>query len=305
MYNIGRYGGLYMDQDKLNVVKNRKGFIAALDQSGGSTAKTLEKYGIDSSKYSNEEEMFELIHEMRKRVFTSPVFTSEKILGSILFYKTMESLVDGVYTAEYLWKNKQIVSFLKVDKGLMDEVNNVKLMKEIPDLEEQLSIARSRGVFGTKMRSVIYGANRDGIREIVKQQFEFARVICDNGLVPIIEPEVDINISDKIEAESILKEEIINVLKTWDSNDLIMFKFTIPSVANLYEELYNYSCVVRIVALSGGYETDEACRLLKQNNRMIASFSRALLQNLSANQSNEEFDKELSSVIDLIYNASI
>lgn len=295
----------YMDQEKLNVVKNRKGFIAALDQSGGSTAKTLEKYGVSSSEYNNEEEMFELIHEMRKRVFTSPVFTSEKILGSILFYKTMMSNVDGKSTSDYLWENKNIVSFLKVDKGLEEENNNVKLMKAIPDLEEQLSVAREKHVFGTKMRSVILGANREGIKSIVKQQFEFAKVICDNGLVPIIEPEVDINISDKAEAESILKEEIINVLKTWDSNDLIMFKFTIPTVTNLYEDLYNYSCVVRIVALSGGYETDEACRLLKQNNRMIASFSRALLQNLSAKQTDDEFNKELSAVIDLIYNASI
>lgn len=295
----------YMDQEKLNVVKNRKGFIAALDQSGGSTAKTLEKYGISSSEYNSEEEMFELIHEMRKRVFTSPVFTSEKILGSILFYKTMMSNVDGKSTSDYLWENKNIVSFLKVDKGLEDENNNVKLMKTIPDLEEQLSVARKKHVFGTKMRSVILGANRDGIKSIVKQQFEFAKVICENGLVPIIEPEVDINISDKAEAESILKEEIVNVLKTWDSNDLIMFKFTIPTVANLYEDLYNYSCVVRIVALSGGYETDEACRLLKQNNRMIASFSRALLQNLSAKQTDDEFNKELSAVIDLIYNASV
>lgn len=295
----------YMDQEKLNVIKNRKGFIAALDQSGGSTAKTLEKYGVSSSEYNNEEEMFELIHEMRKRVFTSPVFTSEKILGSILFYKTMMSNVDGKSTSDYLWENKNIVSFLKVDKGLEEENNNVKLMKAIPDLEEQLSVAREKHVFGTKMRSVILGANREGIKSIVKQQFEFAKVICDNGLVPIIEPEVDINISDKAEAESILKEEIINVLKTWDSNDLIMFKFTIPTVTNLYEDLYNYSCVVRIVALSGGYETDEACRLLKQNNRMIASFSRALLQNLSAKQTDDEFNKELSAVIDLIYNASI
>lgn len=295
----------YMDQEKLNVVKNRKGFIAALDQSGGSTAKTLEKYGVSSSEYNNEEEMFELIHEMRKRVFTSPVFTSEKILGSILFYKTMMSNVDGKSTSDYLWENKNIVSFLKVDKGLEEENNNVKLMKAIPDLEEQLSVAREKHVFGTKMRSVILGANREGIKSIVKQQFEFAKVICDNGLVPIIEPEVDINISDKAEAESILKEEIINVLKTWDSNDLIMFKFTIPTVTNLYEDLYNYSCVVRIVALSGGYETDEACRLLKQNNRMIASFSRALLQNLSAKQTDDEFNKELSAVIDLIYNASV
>ena len=295
----------YMDQKKLEVVKSRKGFIAALDQSGGSTAKTLEKYGIPKDSYSTEDEMFELIHQMRKRVFTSKVFTSEKILGSILFYKTMESQVDGKYTADYLWENKNIVSFLKVDKGLADEENQVKVMKTIPDLEDQLAVARERHVFGTKMRSVILGANREGIKAIVKQQFEFAKVICDNGLVPIIEPEVDINIPDKKEAEAILKEEIKAVLDKWNQEDLIMFKFTIPTEANLYEDLYDYPCLVRIVALSGGYETDEACRLLKQNNRMIASFSRALLQNLFAYQSDEEFDNELKNAIDEIYDASL
>lgn len=295
----------YMDQKKLEVVKNRKGFIAALDQSGGSTAKTLEKYGVPKDSYSTEEEMFELIHEMRKRVFTSNVFTSEKILGSILFYKTMESKVNDKYTSDYLWEDKNIVSFLKVDKGLEEEVNQAKVMKPIPDLEDQLAVARERHVFGTKMRSVILGANREGIKEVVRQQFEFAKVICDNGLVPIIEPEVDINIPDKKEAEAILKEEIKNVLDTWNQDDLIMFKFTIPTEANLYEDLYDYSCVVRIVALSGGYETDEACRLLKQNNRMIASFSRALLQNLFAYQTPEEFDNELKNAIDEIYEASI
>ena len=295
----------YMDQKKLEVVKSRKGFIAALDQSGGSTAKTLEKYGIPKDSYSTEDEMFELIHQMRNRVFTSKVFTSEKILGSILFYKTMESQVDGKYTADYLWENKNIVSFLKVDKGLADEENQVKVMKTIPDLEDQLAVARERHVFGTKMRSVILGANREGIKAIVKQQFEFAKVICDNGLVPIIEPEVDINIPDKKEAEAILKEEIKAVLDKWNQEDLIMFKFTIPTEANLYEDLYDYPCLVRIVALSGGYETDEACRLLKQNNRMIASFSRALLQNLFAYQSDEEFDNELKNAIDEIYDASL
>ena len=295
----------YMDQEKLRVVKERKGFIAALDQSGGSTAKTLEKYGIAKDSYQTEEEMFDLIHEMRKRVFTSPVFTSEKILGSILFYKTMESQVDGKYTAAYLWENKQIVSFLKVDKGLEEERNNVKIMKPIPDLEDQLRVARERGVFGTKMRSVILGANREGIKEVVKQQFEFAKTICDNGLVPIIEPEVDINIPDKEEAENILKDEIIKVLDNWNEEDLIMFKFTIPTIANLYEDLYHYPCLVRIVALSGGYETDEACRLLKQNHRMIASFSRALLQNLYAYQTEDEFNTALQNAIDEIYDASI
>ena len=295
----------YMDLEKLKIVKERNGFIAALDQSGGSTAKTLERYGIASTEYNSEEEMFELIHQMRKRVFTSPVFNKDKILGTILFYKTMESKVDDEYTADYLWNKKQIVSFLKVDKGLCEEEDNVKLMKDIPDLEDQLSVARTRHVFGTKMRSVILGANREGIKKIVAQQFSFAKTIADNGLVPIIEPEVDINIPDKEEAESILKEEIDNVLKTWNKDDLIMFKFTIPTKENLYEDLYNNSCVVRIVALSGGYEMNEACKLLKKNNRMIASFSRALLQDLNANQTEEEFNNKLSTAINKIYEASI
>ena len=295
----------YMDLEKLNIVKNRKGFIAALDQSGGSTPKALENYGIMPDEYNGEEEMFDLVHKMRTRILTSPSFTSEHILGSILFYKTMESKVNGKYTADYLWEDKNIISFLKVDKGLADEEDNVKVMKEIPDLEEQLEEARNKHVFGTKMRSVIYGANREGIEKVVKQQFEFAKVICDNGLVPIIEPEVDINISDKEEAEEILKEVIVEQLNNWNKDDLIMFKFTIPTKENLYEDLYNNSCVVRIVALSGGYEMNEACQLLKKNNRMIASFSRALLQDLNANQTEEEFNNKLSTAINKIYEASI
>lgn len=295
----------YIDGDKLNVVKNRMGFIAALDQSGGSTKKTLEKYGITGDRYTNDDEMFELIHEMRKRVFTSPVFTENHILGSILFYNTMNSKVNDKYTADYLWEDKNIVSFLKVDKGLEEENQGVKLMKPIPDLEEQLALARERHIFGTKMRSVILSANKDGIAEVVRQQFLIAKTICDNGLVPIIEPEVDINIEDKEEAEAILKEIIIEVLKVWNKDDLIMFKFTIPTEENLYEELLDYECVVRIVALSGGYDNDTACNLLKKNNRMIASFSRALLENLNDNQTQEEFDNELNEAINKIYNASI
>jgi len=295
----------YLNQEKLNLMKNGKGFIAALDQSGGSSAKTLLKYGIDSTMYHSEEEMFELIHDMRKRVFTSPVFTKDKIIGSILFYKTMESKVDGKYTSDYLWENKQILSFLKVDKGLMEEDEQVQLMKDIPDLEEQLSKARERDVFGTKMRSVILGANREGIKKIVKQQFHFAKIICENGLVPIIEPEVDIHIKDKVEAEKILKEEIKRQLDSWDSSLYIMFKFSIPDIDNFYEDLYDYSCVVRIVALSGGYEMVDACHKLSRNRRMIASFSRALLENLRFQQSDLEFNNELEKAIDKIYEASI
>ena len=283
-----------MNEKMLEIMKNGRGFIAALDQSGGSSSKTLAAYGISENQYSSEEEMFDLIHEMRKRVFTSNAFTNEHILGAILFEKTMLSKIGDEYTANYLWNNKQIVSFLKVDKGLQEEQNGVKLMKEIPNIEEQLKEANESNVFGTKMRSVIYSANREGIKAIVKQQFEFAKIICDHGLVPIIEPEVDINSSEKELCEDILKEEILNELNNWDANRKIMFKFTIPSKENLYLDLYNFDCVVRIVALSGGYDVNTACEKLAKNNKMIASFSRALLQDLRVNQSQEEFDKILS-----------
>ncbi len=294
-----------MDQKKLEAVKFRSGFIAALDQSGGSTGKTLERYGISSSEYKNDEEMFELIHEMRKRVFTSSVFNSERIVGAILFYKTMMGKVDDEFTADYLWNKKHIVSFLKVDKGLEEEANGVKLMKEIPDLDEQLAEANAKNVFGTKMRSVIYSANEEGIAAIVDQQFAFAKRICDAGLVPIIEPEVDINAADKAECETILKQKIEEKLATWNENDLIMFKFTIPTEANKYLSLYDNKAVVKIVALSGGYDLDTACDLLSKNENMIASFSRALLGGLTAQQSQEEFDSTLDATIEKIYQASI
>lgn len=291
-----------MNEKMLEIMKNGKGFIAALDQSGGSSSKTLAAYGINENEYSSEEEMFNLIHEMRKRVFTSKAFTNEHILGAILFEKTMLSKIGDQYTANYLWNEKGIISFLKVDKGLQDEQNGVKLMKDIPNLVEQLQEANRQNVFGTKMRSVIYSANKEGIAQIVKQQFDFAKKICDNGLVPIIEPEVDINSSEKELCEEILKEEIIKQLDNWDSNRKIMFKFTIPSKENLYLDLYNYDCVVRIVALSGGYDIDTACDKLTKNNKMIASFSRALLQDLRVNQTQEEFDKILNDVIVKIFN---
>ena len=294
-----------MDLEKLRIVKENKGFIAALDQSGGSSAKTLKAYGINEDEYSTEEEMFDLIHEMRKRVFTSKVFNNEHILGAILFEKTMNSKVNDVYTADYLWNEKKIVSFLKVDKGLDEQANGVKLMKPNPELVDLLKTANERNIFGTKMRSVIYEANEEGIKEVVKQQFTIAKTICDNGLVPIIEPEVDINAPDKEKCEEILKQEIKNELDKWDNNRKIMFKFTIPTKENLYKELYNYPCVVRIVALSGGYSLEDACEKLSKNENMIASFSRALLENLNAHQSEEEFDSKLNEAIEKIYNASI
>ena len=294
-----------MNNEMYGIIKNGQGFIAALDQSGGSSSKTLKAYGIPESAYSTEEEMFDLIHEMRKRVFTSKSFTSEHIIGAILFERTMLSKVNDEYTADYLWNQKHIVSFLKVDKGLQEENNGVKLMKPIPELEKELKEANEKHVFGTKMRSVIYEPNVEGIKAIVAQQFEFAKTICDAGLVPIIEPEVDINAPEKEKCEEILKEEIKKQLDTWNKEDKIMFKFTIPTVANHYLDLYDYECVVRIVALSGGYDIEKAVELLAKNNRMIASFSRALLQDLNANQSQEEFDAKLNDVIVKIYKASI
>lgn len=294
-----------MNTEMLEIVKTRKGFIAALDQSGGSSSKTLALYGIGEDKYSSEEEMFDLIHEMRKRVITSKEFTSEHILGTILFEKTMNSKVNDKYTADYLWEDKNIVSFLKIDKGLKEQENGVKLMKDIPGLVETLKLAKERNVFGTKMRSVIYEANKEGIKQIVDQQFEIAKIICENGLVPIIEPEVDINSEDKKLCEEILKEEIVMHLMNWNQEYKIMFKFTIPSIPNLYYDLNNFEFVVRIVALSGGYTNDKACALLALNNKMIASFSRALLEGLNVNQTDEEFDNMLSSSIKKIYDASI
>ena len=294
-----------MNEKMYEIMKDGRGFIAALDQSGGSSSKTLKLYGIDESEYSSEEEMFNLIHEMRKRVMTSKAFTNEHILGTILFEKTMMSEVNGKFTADYLWEDKGIVSFLKVDKGLQEQKNGVKLMKEIPNLKEQLAEANKKNVFGTKMRSVIYEANEEGLRDIVNQQFEFAKVICDSGLVPIIEPEVDIHSAEKELCEKMLKDEVIKHLKDWNPADKIMFKFTIPTVANHYLDLYDYDCVVRIVALSGGYSMEEACKLLSENKKMIASFSRALLQDLNVHQTAEEFDTALDTAITKIYNASI
>ena len=293
-----------IDQNKLERIRDGKGFIAALDQSGGSTPKALSSYGIKEDSYKNDDEMFELIHEMRKRVFTSPSF-DKRVLGAILFSKTMESKVNDVYTSEYLWNEKQIVSFLKVDKGLEKEVSGVQLMRDIDDLDEQLDLARKRGVFGTKMRSVIKEASKEGIDAVVTQQFNVAKKICDRGLVPIIEPEVDINSEDKELCEELLKDKIIEKLEKWDKKDLIMFKFTLPTIDNYYKDLYDYEAVVRIVALSGGYSIDKACELLEKNNNIIASFSRALLEGLSANQTDEEFDTVLNNSIQKIYSSSI
>lgn len=294
-----------MNNEMLEIMKNGKGFIAALDQSGGSSKKTLKNYGIEENEYSTEEEMFNLIHEMRKRVFTSKSFTNEHIIGAILFEKTMEAKLGDEYTADYLWNKKHIVSFLKVDKGLAEQEDGVKLMKEIPELERTLQKAKVKNIFGTKMRSVIYEPNEKGIKAIVEQQFNIAKKICEMDLVPIIEPEVDINAPEKQKCEEILKEEIIKQLENWDTDNKIMFKFTIPTIENYYLDLYKFECVVRIVALSGGYDIEKAVELLAQNNKMIASFSRALLQDLNIHQTQDEFDNKLNDVITKIYRASI
>lgn len=294
-----------INPEMLEQMQHGQGFIAALDQSGGSTPKALKGYGIDESAYSNEEEMFDLVHQMRSRIITSPVFTSQHIIGAILFERTINSQIDGQYTAEYLWQTKHIVPFLKVDDGLAEQVNGVQLMKNIPELTSRLEQANQHGVFGTKMRSVIHEANQQGIRDIIDQQFDIALTVCQAGLVPIIEPEVSINAADKATCESMMKAEIQRRLADWDVNNKIMFKFTIPTEANLYLDLYNNSAVIRIVALSGGYSVDEACQKLADNTNMPASFSRALLQNLRAQQSDEEFNQTLSQAIEQIYRASI
>ena len=293
-----------MDEKKLDIMMNRNGFIAALDQSGGSSAKTLRLYGIEEDQYNGEDEMFDLIHAMRTRVMKSKAFTSEKIVGVILFEQTMNRKIDDKYTSEYLW-DKNILSFLKVDKGLAELKNGVQVMKDIPNLEDTLKVAKERGIFGTKMRSVIKEANEKGIKEVVGQQFDIAKVIAKHGLVPIIEPEVDIHAEDKEKCEEILRKEVMGRLAKLPEDVKVMFKFTIPSVDNYYEEVMKDSHVVKVVALSGGYEREDACERLSRNKGMIASFSRALLEGLNVNDTEEEFDEKLASSIDMIYKASL
>ena len=293
-----------MNSEKYAIVKNNKGFIAALDQSGGSTANALKLYGVDKDKYSTEEEMFDLVHSMRSRIIKSNAFSSKHILGVILFKKTMNSMIDGQYTADYLWNEKKIVSFLKIDSGLDALVNGVQLMKPMPELEELLNLALERNIFGTKMRSVIKEYNEEGIRLIVDQQFQIAKVISSKGLVPIIEPEVDINAVNKEKCEEFLKIEIEKHLKSINPSMKVMFKFTIPVKDNFYEEYTTHPNVVRVVALSGGYPRDIANEKLEKNSGVIASFSRALLEGLNVNQTEEEFDTYLLTSIKSIYEAS-
>lgn len=281
-----------------------KGFIAALDQSGGSTPKALKLYGIPEDQYSTDEEMFELVHAMRTRIMTNPSFNSDSIVGTILFEQTMDRSVEGQPTSHYLWNQKQIVPFLKIDKGLADESDGVQMMKPIPGLGETLARAKSLDIFGTKMRSVIHSANADGIRKVVDQQFEIAATVLGAGLVPIIEPEIDIKSPNKAECESLLKQELHAHLDALESDLPVMFKLTLPDEANLYREFCSHPKVLRVVALSGGYSRDVANAKLAENNDVIASFSRALTEGLTAQLTDDEFTAMLGESIAEIAAAS-
>jgi fructose-bisphosphate aldolase, class I len=289
---------------QLQKMKDQDGFIAALDQSGGSTPKALGLYGVTEDAWSNDEEMFSVVHAMRTRIMTSPCFGGERILAAILFENTMDREVQGRPTADYLWEEKNIVPILKVDKGLADEARGVQLMKPMPDLAALLEKAKSKGIFGTKMRSVIKQAEPEGIKAIVAQQFEVGRQISDAGLVPIIEPEVDIHCPDKAAAEALLKTAIMDELNQLGADQLVMLKLTLPEENDLYRDAIEHANVVRVVALSGGYSREEANDRLCQNHGMVASFSRALSEGLKAQQSDDDFNGMLDSSIDAICEAS-
>ncbi|GLS30438.1 fructose-bisphosphate aldolase, class I [Mesorhizobium albiziae] len=293
-----------MNQEMAAQAANKDGFIAALDQSGGSTPKALKLYGIDEGAWSNDAEMFDLVHKMRARIIKSPAFTGDKVMGAILFEQTMDRDIDGTPTAQYLWEKRHVVPFLKVDQGLAEAKDGVKLMKPMPALDALLKRAVAKGVFGTKMRSVIDAANPKGIAAVVAQQFEVGKQILAHGLVPIIEPEVTISIPDKAEAENILLAEIRKHLNDVPAGKQVMLKLTLPTKSNLYKPLVEDPRVMRVVALSGGYSRDEANEKLKQNAGVIASFSRALTEGLSAGQSDGQFDAALGSAIDSIFEAS-
>lgn len=293
-----------MNEEQRTKMAEGAGFIAALDQSGGSTPGALKHYGLDESAWSSEAEMFDLVHQMRTRVITSRAFDGDRILGSILFLQTMEREIEGLGTAEYLWQRKRVVPFLKVDKGLADEQDGVRLMKPIPDLDDELARANAHGVFGTKMRSVVRSADEKGIAAILDQQFELGFRILGAGLVPILEPEVDIHAPDKRQAEELLRSGIVERLGSVPNGQQVMLKLTIPTEPDFYADLIAEPRILRVVALSGGYSRDEADRLLAENHGLIASFSRALLEGLSAQQSQEEFDATLDRSIAEIYAAS-
>lgn len=294
-----------MNQKQLDRMQKEPGFIAALDQSGGSTPKALKAYGIPKTRYRNDDQMFDLVHEMRTRIMTSPSFTSDKILAAILFENTMDRKVEDQYTADYLWNVKGIIPILKVDKGLAEEKDGVQLMKPMPQLDDLLKRAAKRHIFGTKMRSVIHSANKAGIKAIVDQQFDIAKRIVAAGFVPIIEPEVDIHAADKAEAEKMLHAEIKSHLADLEDGDKVMFKVTIPTEAGLYSDIMKDVHVVRVVALSGGYTRKDACVKLAQNPGLIASFSRALTEGLTCRMNDKDFNYLLADSIDKIYQASI
>ena len=291
-------------EDQLNKVRSADGFIAALDQSGGSTPKALRLYGIESDAYSNDEEMFSVVHEMRSRIITSSAFDGSRILGAILFENTLDREIDGKETARYLWEQKNVAPFLKVDKGLADESDGVQVMKPIPNLSELLEKAKGQNVFGTKMRSVIKSADAIGIQKIVAQQFEIGRQIVAAGLTPIIEPEIDINAPDKAEAEALLREQLLAHLDKLGVDEMVMFKLTLPEESNFYQGCQEHPNMLRVVALSGGYSREEANRRLAANNGMIASFSRALTEGLSAQQAEEAFNSMMDASIQSIFDAS-
>lgn len=289
---------------QLNKILNNTGFIAALDQSGGSTPKALKLYGVDESTYSNDTEMFDQVHAMRTRIITCPVFNGERVLGAILFENTLDRNIEDKPSAQFLWQEKNIVPFLKVDKGLADEADDVQVMKPMPGLTELLDKAKENGVFGTKMRSVIKKANAEGIKKVVDQQFEIGKIIVGKGLVPIIEPEVDINSDSKAQAEELLKQNLLEQLNALDSSQKVMLKLTLPESDNFYKELVEHPQVIKVVALSGGYSRDESNARCSRNNGIIASFSRAFTQGLNVAQTEEEFAKLMDESIESIYQAS-
>src|SRR5215467_13672777 len=293
-----------LNEQQFQKMKSHPGFIAALDQSGGSTPKALALYGIKEGAWSNEDEMFAIVHQMRTRMITSPSFTGERIIGAILFENTMDRDIDGRPTADYLWKVKRVVPFLKVDKGLAPEKDGVELMKPMPALAALLDKANTKGIFGTKMRSVIKEANGDGIKNVVRQQFEVARQIISAGLVPIVEPEVDIHCRDKAKAEELLKEALLKELNGLPASQVVMLKLTLPERDDFYLECIRHPRVLRVVALSGGYTREEANDRLRRNHGLVASFSRALVEGLTAQQSDAEFNAMLDKFIQSIFDAS-
>ena len=293
-----------MNQEMLTKIATETGFLAALDQSGGSTPKALLAYGVSEDSYSNDDEMFDAVHAMRSRIITSPAFTGERVMGAILFEMTMDREIEGKGSAAFLWENKGVVPFLKTDKGLADEENDAQVMKPNPGLDELLARANDKGVFGTKMRSVIKAANQAGVDAVVDQQFEVGMQILGAGLMPIIEPEVDIHSPTKAEAEELLHAAIVRNLDAIGDDQQVMLKLTIPTVDNFYADLIAHPKILKVVALSGGYSRDDANDRLARNNGMIASFSRALAEGLSAQQSDDEFNATLDSTIQAIYDAS-